>query len=275
MAENRAKLEATARELISRAETDPAALADLSEVYWRLGDQDSAVKAYVELFALTGHSKQQPFDSIYLRALHATRTCPVPMRRRFRLIELMKLLDSTAEVDGLVAECGCYLGLSSYMLCSYLQQRNPGFDGDGYHIFDSFQGLSDPTEDDRIPDDWDNAEGLRDMTKAGYFSATLTLVKKHLKAFPGITFHPGWIPLSFKGLTESRYRFIHVDVDLYDPTLDAFNYFYPRLAPGGVIVSDDYSWPGAQMAIQEFCADNRVTLAVNSVGQAIVHKKAG
>ncbi len=34
--------------------------------------------------------------------------------------------------------------------------------------------------------------------------------------------------------------------------MGAFRYFYPRLVPGGVIMSDDYNWPGAKKAIDAF-----------------------
>ena len=269
---NRAELEQQAPGLRVRAATDDTALAELCKLYWMLGQQDAAVDSFIDLLKRTEESNDSEFDAIYLNALRTTMSCPTPARRRYRLMKLVELLDSTAGVDGLVVECGCYLGLSSYMLCSYLKRGTPGFDGSGYHIFDSFAGLSEPTADDDIPDDWSNAEGLRDMTQPGYFAAPLPVVKKNLQAFPGISYHAGWIPLTFTSMPEASYRFVHVDVDLYDPTLDAFSYFYPRLAPGGLIVSDDYAWPGAQTAINEFCGDHRITLQLSTVGQAIVRK---
>ena len=272
MIRRNAELEQTVRELRARATSDIEALAELCRAYWNLGQQDAAIDTFIELLQRTGQPDNEGFDKIYLNALRATKSCPTPARRRYRLMHLVELLDSTSDIDGLIVECGCYLGLSSFMLCSYLQRRTPGFDGGGYHIFDSFEGLSEPTEDDEIPDDWKNADNLRKMTRSGYFAAPLVAVKKNLAAFPGIAFHPGWIPLSFATMPEASYRFVHVDVDLYDPTLDALNYFYPRLSPGGLIVSDDYSWPGAQVAINEFCADHRVALRTNEVGQAIVVK---
>ena len=158
------------------------------------------------------------------------------------------------------------------MLCSFLRRRDPRFDGNGYHIFDSFEGLSEPTTDDDIPDGWINAQQLRGMTKAGYFAAPLAAVKPRLREFPEIAYHPGWIPASFAGLAPSSYRFVHVDVDLYDPTLDALAYFYPRLSPGGLIVSDDYSWPGARTAINEFCGENRIEPQLTDFGQAVIRK---
>jgi hypothetical protein len=194
------------------------------------------------------------------------------MRRRYRLMETYRLLRTTQELRGEVVECGCFRGMSSYVLCSALRRENSAFDGNGYHIFDSFQGLSEPTTDDDIPDGWANAAGLRRMSQPGSFAASLEEVKHGLRSFPRIAYHAGWIPLSFKGLPEASYRFVHVDVDLYDPTLDAFAYFYPRLTPGGFIVSDDYYWPGARRAVEEYAGERGLELQVTPFGQAVLQK---
>ena len=273
MKKSKAELERIVRELRALGATDSSVLANLSEAYWSLGQQDAALDTFVEYLQRTGQYQNKTFDEIYLEALRATTSCPTPVRRRYRLMYLVELLDSTSDVDGLVVECGCYLGLSSYVLCSFLQRRDPAFDGNGYHIFDSFEGLSEPTADDDIPDDWRNAKQLHQMTKAGHFAAPLVAVKENLKEFAGITYHPGWIPASFTGLPVSSYRFVHVDVDLYDPTLDTLAYFYPRLAPGGLIVSDDYSWPGARTAINEYCSEQGIKLQLSNFGQAVIRKR--
>ena len=68
-------------------------------------------------------------------------------------------------------------------------------------------------------------------------------------------FHKGWIPDVFSDLPETEWSFVHIDVDLYEPTLAAFQYFFPRLSTGGIIICDDYSYslfPGAKLAVDEF-----------------------
>src|SRR5688572_31529904 len=42
------------------------------------------------------------------------------------------------------------------------------------------------------------------------------------------------------------------DVDVYQPTRDSLEYFYPRLVTGGILVCDDYGWPGARKAVDDF-----------------------
>ena len=111
------------------------------------------------------------------------------------------------------------------------------------------------------------------MTQPGHFAATLDVVKQSLAAFPNIEYFPGWIPQAFPDETVSRYRFVHVDVDLYQPTRDSIEYFYPRLVPGGIIVSDDYSWPGARKAIEEFCTGSGVEFKTTPHTQAYIVRR--
>ncbi len=115
-----------------------------------LGKADEAVDAFLEASAVTDRS-YGTFDAAYASAVRRTLTCPVPFARRHRLHRLIELLRTTAPVAGDVAECGCYRGLSSYMICSALREERSSFDGDGFHLFDSLQGLSEPAAEDRIP----------------------------------------------------------------------------------------------------------------------------
>lgn len=68
----------------------------------------------------------------------------------------------------------------------------------------------------------------------------------------------GWIPDCFDQLTDESFAFVHIDVDLYQPTLDSLKFFYPRLNQGAIILCDDYgltTCPGATEAMDEFLKD--------------------
>ena len=66
---------------------------------------------------------------------------------------------------------------------------------------------------------------------------------------------------------------MHVDVDVYQPTRDSIEYFYPRLVPNGVIVCDDYNWPGARKAIEEVCARVGAEFATTPYTQAYIVRR--
>ena len=217
------------------------------------------------------------FQRVYGRALEVTGTLPDSLKRRERHYNLMQFFQQTLSLsDGLMVECGCWNGLSSLVMCEYLRARRPEFKGEGFHIFDSFEGLSEPTAADTIP-----AKTIAELkqkfgTVAGAFRARLEDVRAALSEFPKIDFHRGWLPTSLEGQTEARYRFVHIDVDLYEPTLGAVAYFYPRLVEGGLIICDDYgslAYPGARRAIDEYSAAHHLWPLTISTAQAVLWKR--
>jgi hypothetical protein len=81
---------------------------------------------------------------------------------------------------------------------------------------------------------------------------------KFLARFANVQVYRGWIPQRFGEVAARRFSFVHIDVDLYEPTRDSIEFFYPRLAPGAVLVCDDYgivTCPGATKAIEDFLRD--------------------
>jgi len=223
------------------------------------GNLDESVRAFEEALKLDHGADAElgAFNDLYHRGLAVTQTWNSPRRRR-RFFHLVGLVEQCAQLDGECAECGCWRGLSSFLICSTLQRLDTSFDGRGYHIFDSFEGLSEPKPEDR------------GTGQASMFSASLEEVRANLARFPSIAFHPGWIPESFAGLPERRYRFVHVDVDLFEPTDGAVRYFVPRLVRGGVLVCDDFDWPGARKAIEDYCAARGLSFSTTDSNQAVI-----
>lgn len=215
--------------------------------YFEAGDRDNCLATFEALVTALG---PPPFMAelhrIYSHGLLLTRSRP-KWGRRLRFMSMLQYAASTLELPGEVAECGCARGLSAFCISALTKITvDPKYAGAGFHIFDSFEGLSEPQPED------DPGNNNPNMI-AGKFKFTVETVKKHLQAFPEISYHPGWIPDRFPEVADKKFRFLNLDVDLYQPTKDAVLFFYPRLVPGGLIVCDDYNWIGARRAIEE-CA---------------------
>ena len=59
-------------------------------------------------------------------------------------------------------------------------------------------------------------------------------------------------------MQDQRFSFVHLDVDLKSSTLACLEFFYPRMVPGGVILTHDYSYlDGVRAAFGEFLAGRR------------------
>lgn len=176
--------------------------------------------------------------------------------RKYMLDQLMGL---TAAVPGNTAECGVYQGASSRFIC----ERTAGQER-VHRICDSFEGLS----------SIESIDGR--YWSQGKFANSEENVRRNLTDFDFVTFHKGWIPECFRGLEEDRFAFVHIDVDLYQPTLDSFRFFYPRMNRGGVMLCDDsgciLTCPGARKAVDEFFSDKPEPVIEVPTGQSFVIK---
>ena len=177
-------------------------------------------------------------------------------------------------LDGACVECGVFRGTTALFLCRAARARNPRYAGERLHLVDSFKGLSAPVSEDRV-DRLDARDAAGQDGIAGTLSAPVEAARKALRDFPAAAIHEGWIPEVFAQLPETRWAFVHIDVDLYEPTGHCLEYFYPRLLSGGVIVCDDYGsplFPGAQRAWNRFCERNNVPFVVLDTGQSVILK---
>jgi predicted O-methyltransferase YrrM len=247
------------------------AIEMLLQLYFSQGRDDRVAKLFRRYVADYCQDQDEGFDAAYLAGVFATRTPPLPLRRRNRFLNLLRRFETTLELDGLVVECGCFRGLSSYLMCSRLRRHDTAFDGRGYQIFDSFQGLSEPQAEDAPDGVGRNAPGASKM-QAGRFAVRLDEVKRALAPFPGIEYFPGWIPHAFPKEAAAPCRFVHVDVDLYQPTRDSLEHFWPRLVPGAVMICDDYNWPGGRKAVDEFCRAHGIAAELTTTDQAVMRR---
>ncbi len=66
----------------------------------------------------------------------------------------------------------------------------------------------------------------------------------------------GKVPDTLDDFCDLRFRFVHVDMDLYEPTHHAVSWAWPRLEPGGVIIFHDYgslmAFPGVSRAVDDY-----------------------
>jgi len=176
--------------------------------------------------------------------------------RKYTLREFVRF---TANVSGDFAECGCYVGVSAWFMAKEAPNRD-------FFLFDSFEGLSRPDSEDFTQ------EGVQEW-QVGDLKTNEDVLRKNLAEFSHIHVLKGWIPGRFQEVAERRFCLVHIDVDLYQPTLDSLKFFYPRLSPGGVIVMDDYGFltcPGATKAAHEFMADKPEYIIGLPTGQGVI-----
>lgn len=153
-------------------------------------------------------------------------------------------------ITGNVAEVGVFRGGTSKLLALCLPTRT-------VFSFDTFDGLP---------------EGNATHGK-GAFSSKLREVKAYLSDCKNIRIIDGVFPETADIIRDEVFSLIHLDVDLYKYTVYGLEFFYQRMAPGGIMVLDDYRWkncPGVTRAIDEFFLDKKEKPTVTVQGQQAV-----
>lgn len=206
----------------------------------------------------------------------STGVAPLKAFHRYQTALLLaRYFAHTLDVPGERVECGVFSGFVSLLMCRLMRAHRPGFDGTGFHLVDSFEGLSPPAPEDALEVREEPGRGT--VAVFGYdrdgFTAPIEYARAAMREFPGSRIHKGWIPEVFAALPDAPFAFVHVDVDLYEPTRACLEHFHPRLADGGAIVCDDYGaprFPGATRAWDEYCDRHRIPFVVLDTGQSII-----
>ncbi len=192
------------------------------------------------------------------------RVCPeadFSYERKYNLDQLFKL---AARVEGDVAECGAYKGASAFFLARHILRNRLN---KKLCLFDSFEGLSSPSQKDG---DWWRKGDLR--SSADDLRTTLS----PLGDLPFVEIYKGWIPKRFPEVSDRRFCFAHIDVDLLKPTSDSMEFFYPRLVKGGMILLDDYgheSCPGVTEVVNQYMVDKPEPIINIASGGAFIIKE--
>jgi O-methyltransferase len=149
--------------------------------------------------------------------------------------QLLSCARATANTPGDIAEVGVYRGGSARLMCEVRGNRR-------LYLFDTFEGLP-------------STDRLDSRFGAGQYAASFETVESYLANFPNVHIYQGLFPATSAPIADKRFSFVHLDVDLYQPTRDSLEFFYPRVNPGGMFLIHDYLWAeGVRKAVQEFFA---------------------
>jgi hypothetical protein len=201
---------------------------------------------------------------------------PYTMTSPERILALIQAVEyvENNKIDGDIVECGVWKGGS--MLAAARTLTRSGDQKRHLYLFDTFDGMTAPTEEDV---DWtgSSAEFLlekdekdeesriwcyapfesvrKTMEESGYDKDKIHLIKGKVEET---------IPL----YAPKRIAILRLDTDWYESTKHELTYLFPRLSVGGVIIIDDYGWwKGARLATDEYVQENNLNILLNRIDQ--------
>ena len=188
---------------------------------------------------------------------------PYTMTSDGRLLQLSRDVQYvlSSNIPGAFVECGVWRGGSSFLIADLLRRR--GIRDRKVWMFDSFEGLPPATDLDgqralefteHPEDEWflnNNAASLEEVNAAA--------VRLGLTSY--VEMVKGWFDAT---LPEHRERvgqiaLLRLDGDWYESVKCCWEQLYDQVAPGGLIILDDYyDWQGCAMATHEFLASRKL-----------------
>lgn len=202
---------------------------------------------------------------------------PFTMTSVERIVALTQAVEyvQRSEFAGAIVECGVWRGGSMMAVARTLLA---GGDADrDLYLFDTFEGMSAPTDTDR-DHRGNSAAGLLDSSsrdEAVWCYAGIEDVRANLEStgYPRERLHfvQGRVEDTIPDRAPDEIALLRLDTDWYESTAHELSHLYPRLRSGGILIVDDYGhWQGARKAVDEYFGGRVLLQRIDYTGRLAV-----
>lgn len=190
---------------------------------------------------------------------------------------IINALFQTQTVNGDVCEFGVAQGETSALIANEILAG-----GKKLHLFDSFQGLSNPTLEDTLKDDIFSLGQMEAYKGTMSFQKSWVVSRLRAVNFPSDRYilHEGYINDVFEANIDlpQKVSFAYIDFDLFTPTRSALEFLLTRTDQGAIIIVDDYDFfsTGVKKAVDEFVLANpqfKIQIPHDDFGHFVIIKK--
>lgn len=167
------------------------------------------------------------------------------------------------EIPGAIVECGVYKGGAMMAIAFTLLEL--GVKDRELYLLDTFEGMVRPEEVDVSFEHW-SALGEFEVRKTGedranWCYAPLDEVVSNMNTtdYPEdlIYYVQGKVEDKLADCAPHEIALLHLDTDWYRSTKHEMEHLFPRLAPKGAAIVDDYQyWAGSKKAVDEYLEQN-------------------
>jgi hypothetical protein len=197
-------------------------------------------------------------------------TCTSP-ERISSVIEAVRYLNRN-QIQGDFVECGVWRGGS--IMAAMLTLKQLGDTSRNFYLFDTYEGMTPPTDKDVMFDGTTAADVLANTEKKEgptyWCIASLEDVKRNVYStgYPQekIFFIKGRVEDTVPQQAPAKISLLRLDTDWYESTKHELDHLYPRLASSGVLIIDDYGhWQGSRIAVDEYFSQQAFQPIFNKV----------
>lgn len=199
-------------------------------------------------------------DAGFIRAYEAALRQQPDTWIRWRSYVVQWAAHHAMRLEGDFVECGvnrAFLSMSAMTSVDFKQATDRHF-----YLFDTYCGL--------VPKQVsaDDAAAYRNR-----YTDTYDFVRDTFRDWSNVTVVRGVVPDSLSMVPIGRVAYLSIDMNCVKPEIDAMKYFWPRMTPGGVIILDDYGFPGHEAqkrAADGFAVTVGVKVLTLPTGQGLI-----
>jgi hypothetical protein len=179
---------------------------------------------------------------------------------------------SNSNIPGDIVECGVWKGgsvMAAILQLNRLERKR------NLWLYDTFEGMSEPTdsdEDNRGRKALDRLQKEDKYTSNVWAYSTLEEVKKNIEKINSSKLNLNYIKgkvedtLQDQSNIPNEIAILRLDTDWYESTKAELEILYPRVQKGGVVIIDDYGhWKGCKKAVDEFIENNDLQIFLTRV----------
>ncbi len=180
-----------------------------------------------------------------------------------RFMAYYDLYKKTVDLPGDIVELGVFRGNSLLMFGNFLEAHEIGNRTKKVWGFDNFKGFTELASEDggeaphlQKVDGGFSPECYLDELKDAiniYDQDRFIPFKKRIELVEGDVAQT--VPEFVEKNPGLRISILHLDIDLYKPTLLALEHFFPLVVKGGIVIFDEYAimeWSGESRAVDEY-----------------------
>ena len=172
-----------------------------------------------------------------------------------KLLSQYELYKKIISVPGDLVELGVYKGCSAIRLATFRDLVETQLKRKIY-LFDAFGEF--PRQNSSLETDLKYVDRFEKQGGDGLSTDDISSIFLHkniqnIDCIKGDVFDT--LPTFLSSNRHIRFSYVHLDLDVYEPTKLCLNLLWEHMSPGGIIVFDDYNgFEGATLAIEEFLA---------------------
>ena len=176
------------------------------------------------------------------------------------------------KIEGDFVECGVWRGGSTMAAVDTLIKA--GDKTREIYLYDTFEGMSAPTEHDKVftgtaADVLLDQSDKQDATSVWCYSA-IHEVQQNVGSlnYPADKVHyvKGKVEDTIPQTIPQKIALLRLDTDWYESTKHELEHLFDKLVFGGILIIDDYGhWQGAKKAVDEFIKERNLSLFLNRI----------